>query len=145
MTTVFTRTVARFLMVPTFMVAAALLVRGYSDVGDGFSAGVVAALGVLMQYVGLGYRDAERLLPVRLAPAWAFAGLGLALMVALVPLVAGRSMLTHFPRPGASVTKLGTLELITPVLFDVGVALLVFGAVVGIIRTLAHADDGRPA
>ncbi|MGI8439045.1 MAG: MnhB domain-containing protein [Thermoleophilaceae bacterium] len=145
MTTVLTRTVARLLMVPTFVVAGAVLVKGYSDVGDGFSAGVVAALGVLMQYVGLGYRDAERLLPMRLAPAWGFAGLGLALSVAFVPAAAGRPLLTHSPGPGAPVTKFGTLELITPVLFDVGIALLVFGAVVGIIRTLAEADDGRAA
>lgn len=145
MTTVLTRMVARLLMVPTFVVAGAVLVKGYSDVGDGFSAGVVAALGVLLQYLGLGYRDAERLLPMRLAPAWAFAGLGLALAVAFVPAAAGRPLLTHAPGPGAPVTKLGTLELITPVLFDVGVAFLVFGAVVGIIRTLAGADDGRAA
>ena len=145
MTTVLTRMVARLLMVPTFVVAGAVLVKGYSDVGDGFSAGVVAALGVLLQYLGLGYRDAERLLPMRLAPAWAFAGLGLALAVTFVPAAAGRPLLTHAPGPGAPVTKLGTLELITPVLFDVGVAFLVFGAVVGIIRTLAGADDGRAA
>ncbi len=145
MSAVLPRTVGRVLAAPAFMVAAALLVGGYAGVGDGFSAGVVAALGVLMQYVALGYRDAERLLPGRWAPPAAFLGLLLALLVALVPLVAGRPLLTHWPGPGAPVVKLGKLELMTPVLFDIGVALLVFGAVVGLVRVLAAAADRGPS
>ncbi len=145
MSTVLSRTVARLMIAPALMVGAALLVGGYAGVGDGFSAGVVAALGVLMQYVALGYRDAERLLPGRLAPAAAFVGVLLALLVALVPLVAGKPLLTHWPGPQQPVAKLGKLELMTPVLFDVGVALLVLGSVVGLVRLLAAAADRGPA
>lgn len=137
--------VGRLLAAPALMIAAALLVGGYAGVGDGFSAGVVAALAVLMQYVTLGYRNAERLLPGRWAPGAAFAGVLLALLVALVPLVAGRPLLTHWPGPDAPVTTFGKLELMTPVLFDVGVALLVFGSVVGLVRVLAAAADRGPA
>jgi len=43
------------------------------------------------------------------------------------------------------VVKLGKLELMTPVLFDVGVALLVLGSVVGLVRLLAAAADRGPA
>ncbi|HSI97071.1 MAG TPA: MnhB domain-containing protein, partial [Gaiellaceae bacterium] len=132
-----TRTAARLLLAPTFVIALAILVKGYGDVGDGFNAGVVAALGVLMQYLAFGYHEAERLLPVRLASAGAIAGLLLALVVAFAPLVWGDPPLTHLPAPGADAVRLGTLELITAVVFDVGVFLLVFGAVVGIIRTIA--------
>jgi hypothetical protein len=39
------------------------------------------------------------------------------------------------------VVKLGTLELITAVAFDVAVFLLVLGAVVGIIRAVALAEE----
>lgn len=145
MSDVLPRSVGRLLAAPTLMVAAGLLVGGYAGVGDGFSAGVVAGLGVLMQYVALGYRDAERLLPGRLAPAAAFLGLLLALLVALIPLTVGKPLLTHWPGPGEHVTKLGKLELMTPVLFDVGVALLVFGAVVGLVRVLAAAAERGPA
>ena len=44
-----TRVVARMLLAPILVVALAILVKGFVDVGDGFSAGVVAALGILLQ------------------------------------------------------------------------------------------------
>ena len=42
------------LLGPAMMVAAAIIVKGYGDVGDGFSAGVVVALAVALRYVTLG-------------------------------------------------------------------------------------------
>ena len=144
MSTALTQAVARILLAPTLMIAVAILVNGYGDVGDGFSAGVVAALGVLAQYVVLGAREAERWLPVRLAPVFALGGLAIALLTAFVPLAFGDPLLTHAPSPGAKVVHLGTLELLTAVLFDVGVFLLVLGATVGIIHAIAAADEERP-
>jgi multicomponent Na+:H+ antiporter subunit B len=38
-TTVLTRAVSRLLLAPVLMVAAAVLIKGYADVGDGFAAG----------------------------------------------------------------------------------------------------------
>lgn len=143
-TTLMTRVVSRLLLAPAIVVAAAILVKGYSSVGDGFSAGVVAALGVVTQYVAFGYREADRLLPVRLAPIGAVVGLLLALVVTFWSVLRGDPLLTHAPPPGSDVIHLGTLELITAVAFDVGVFLLVFGAVVGILRAVATArvEDG---
>ncbi|MFO7573419.1 MAG: MnhB domain-containing protein [Gaiellaceae bacterium] len=139
MTTLMTQVIARLLLAPSLVLAAAILVKGYSSVGDGFSAGVVAALGVLTQYLAFGFREADRLLPVRLAPAGAIAGLLLALAVTFSSVLRGEPLLTHSPPPGSDVIHLGTLELITAVAFDVGVFLLVFGATVGILRTVAMA------
>ena len=144
MTTALTRTAARLVLAPTMVVAAAILVKGYSDVGDGFNAGVVAALGVLTQYLAFGRSEVERLLPVRLAPAVAITGLVLALTVTFAPVLVGDPPLTHLPGPGEDVVRLGTLELLTAVVFDVGVFLLVLGAVVGIIRTIVLTAE-RPA
>ena len=144
MTTALTRTAARLVLAPTMVVAAAILVKGYSDVGDGFNAGVVAALGVLTQYLAFGRSEVERLLPVRLAPAAAITGLVLALTVTFAPVLVGDPPLTHLPGPGEDVVRLGTLELLTAVVFDVGVFLLVLGAVVGIIRTIVLTAE-RPA
>jgi len=143
-TTALTRTAARLVLAPTMVVAAAILVKGYSDVGDGFNAGVVAALGVLTQYLAFGRSEVERLLPVRLAPAVAITGLVLALTVTFAPVLVGDPPLTHLPGPGEDVVRLGTLELLTAVVFDVGVFLLVLGAVVGIIRTIVLTAE-RPA
>jgi multisubunit Na+/H+ antiporter MnhB subunit len=56
-----------------------------------------------------------------------------------VPVALGDPVFDHYPGPDAHVVYLGTLELITPVLFDVGVFLLVFGFAVGSVRAIAHA------
>ena len=137
-TSVLTQTVAKVLLLPTFVAAFALLVKGYAQPGDGFSAGVVASLGVLLQYLVLGRREVERLVTVRNAPSIAGAGLLLSLSVAAVPVLLGEPVLTHYPRPGEDVVYLGTLELITPVLFDLGIFLLVFGFAVGATGAFAH-------
>ena len=139
MTSLMTQVVVRLLLAPSVVIAVAVLVKGYSSVGDGFSAGVIAAVGVLAVYLALGYEQADRLLPVRLAPVGAIAGLLIALVVTFSSIMRGEPLLTHSPPPGADVIHLGTLELITAVAFDVGVFLLVFGAVVGIVRTIAVA------
>ncbi len=143
-TTVLTQTVSRLLLASAWVIAGAVLVKGYADTGDGFSAGVIAAIGVLLQYVAFGYTEAHRLLPVRYAPAGVVAGLLLSLVVAFVPVLRGRPVLTHAPPPGVEVIHLGTLELLTAVAFDVGVFMLVCGFIVGtidIIARLAHRRD----
>jgi multisubunit Na+/H+ antiporter MnhB subunit len=134
------------LLAPLLVVAAAILVKGFTDVGDGFSAGVVAALGILLQYVTLGREEVERTLPVRFLPHAAFVALLGALAVALVPLLRGDPILTHLPPPGAEVATVGKLELMTAVAFDACVFLVVLGAVVGIVHAVARAyEEMEPA
>jgi multisubunit Na+/H+ antiporter MnhB subunit len=144
-TTELTRAVARLLLAPVLVVAVAVLVKGYVDVGDGFAGGVIAALGVLLQYLAFGRAAVQRVLPVRRAAHVAVAGLLIALAVAFVPLLAGAAPLQHAPAPGAEVVHLGSLELLTAVAFDVGVFLLVLGMVVGTIQLVAATPPARPA
>ncbi|MCO5222120.1 MAG: MnhB domain-containing protein [Thermomicrobiales bacterium] len=133
------RQAARLLLLPTWMVAFAILIKGYSDSGDGFSGGVIAALGVIMQYVTFGTAVAEKLRPVRYARQIALTGLLLALATAFTPVLRGQSIMTHFPGPNEHATHIGSLELTTPFLFDIGVFLLVMGVCVGVFDLLAHA------
>ena len=143
MTSTMTRTVARLLLLPTLVTALAILVKGYTQPGDGFSAGVVAALGVLLQLMVFGREEAEKIPGVRQAGTLAFVGLLAALTLALAPLLLGDAVLTHYPPPGAKVAHFGTLEFITPVLFDCAVFLLVFGFVVGTVGAISRAtEDG---
>lgn len=143
MTTVLTRMVARLLLVPVLMVAAAILIKGYVDVGDGFAAGVIAALGVLLQYLAFGRAAVERVLPVRHAPKLAIGGLLVALAVAFIPVLGGQAPLQHAPAPGAEAIHLGTLELLTAVAFDAGVFALVLGMVVATIHLIASTVEER--
>ena len=134
------RVVARLLPGPSLIFAAALIVKGYAEVGDGFAAGVIVALAIALIYVALGAEGAETALPIlRHAQKLAVGGLLLALTSGFFPLVTGDPPVTHHPRPGDHVTKIGTLELFTPLLFDIGVFLLV----VGLLTMLLH-QFGRP-
>lgn len=142
--TIAVRAVARLLLAPSLVVAVAIMVKGYSDVGDGFSAGVIVALAVALQYVAYGARRAEAELPVlRLAPFVAGGGLLLALAVGFLPALGGKPIFTHWPPPGVHPIRIGTLEFLTAVVFDIGVFLLVVGVLVVLVHQLA--DEGPAA
>lgn len=137
--TVALEVIAPRLLGPALMVAAAIIVKGYTDVGDGFSAGVIVATAIALRYVVLGPERTERGLPVlRHAPVLVAAGLLLALAVASIGPLRGDPPFTHLPPPGDDVVKLGTLELITAVAFDIGVFLLVTASLVVLVHHLAR-------
>ena len=138
--------VAPRLLGPAVVVALALIVKGYQDIGDGFSAGVIVALAIALRYVALGVDGAERGLPLlRYAPQTAACGLLLALAVGFVPVALGDPPFTHLPRPRAHVVHFGTVELLTAVAFDVGVFLLVAGALTVMLHHLARLVEGDRA
>jgi multisubunit Na+/H+ antiporter MnhB subunit len=142
MTTVMTKMVARLLLLPSFVIALAMLLHGYVNVGDGFSAGVVASSGVALQYIVFGWRESEARFPAwRFAPLLALVGLATVLLVVFVPVVFGEPLLTHYPRPHIHVVHLGSIEFLTAVLFDIGVFLLVFGFIVTTISMFARAAE----
>ena len=141
MSSVLTRTVARLLLLPTLVVAVATLVKGYSQTGDGFSAGVIAATGVLLQYLAFGRRAIRHVLPPVVAPAAVAFGLLLALLVAFVPSLLGQQVLTHAPPPSAPVIHFGVLEVHTAVVFDVAIFSIVFGFVVGVLDRFGAAQE----
>lgn len=141
MTTVMTRIVARILLLPTYLIALAVMIKGYADIGDGFSAGVIASLGVILQGVAFGPDEFDRLPLVRFAPLAPLVGVALALGVAFGPVLAGKPILSHWPAPGEEVVHFGTLELFTPLLFDIGVFLIVFGFCVGSVGAIARAIE----
>ena len=133
------KVVAPRLLPIAVVVAVALIVKGYTDVGEGFGAGVIVALAVGLRYVVLGLERADRSMPfVRRADAIAACGLLIALACGFVGIPFGEPPFTHHPLPGEPVLKVGTLELSTAVGFDVGIFLLVVGIVVLLIRELSR-------
>lgn len=137
-TSVMTRTIARLLLVPTMITAAAILIKGYVEPGDGFSAGVIVSLGILMQYLAFGREQVERLLPLRGVGYLGFIGLLLTLVIAFRPLFFGGPLMTHWPPPDDDVIYFGTLEIITAVAFDIGIFLLVVGYGIGTLSLIAR-------
>jgi multicomponent Na+:H+ antiporter subunit B len=123
------------------VVAVSLIVKGYTDVGDGFAAGVVVALGISLSYLALGPEGAERVLPfLRHSPVFLVGGLALALTAGFFPLALGEPLFSHHPAPGEDVVHIGSLELFTPLLFDLGVFLLVVGVLSVLLHQLATFD-----
>lgn len=99
-----------------------LLLRGHNSPGGGFIAGLIAviAFALLMLAESPDYVRARLVYP----PA-AFAGIGvvISLTVGILPLVLGQAFLS-----GIWIANLGT-----PLLFDIGVYLAVFGSVLMIL------------
>jgi multicomponent Na+:H+ antiporter subunit B len=133
-----TEVVAPRLLPVAVIVALALIVRGYADVGEAFGAGVIVALAVGLRYVILGPEVTDRSTPlVRRAELLAATGLLIALAFGFSGVLRGDPPFTQFPGPGEPVLHIGSLELSTALGFDVGLFLLVIGAVVLLIRQLS--------
>jgi multicomponent Na+:H+ antiporter subunit B len=136
------RVVAWLLLGPSGVVAAGLIVKGYAEVGDGFGAGVIVSLAIALSYLAVGIAGTETDVPMlRHAPAIAIGGMLLALGSGFFPVVLGEPPVTHRPRPGEHVVKIGTLELFTPLIFDVGIFLLVVGVLTVLLHQLAHPEE----
>lgn len=131
---------ARILLLPCWLIAFAVMLQGYSDVGDGFSAGVIAALGVLLQGLAFGAEELDRMTLSRIAPILSFVGLGVALLTVFLPLLFGEELMTHWPGINGEMHHFGILEFATPVLFDLGVFLVVYGFCVGGVHAIAREE-----
>lgn len=136
--------IARLVLPVSLMLAAAFLVGGLSGTGDGFAAGAVAALGIVVQPLAFGRERGLALTPVRRLAAAAAGGLAGALVVAFAPVLAGKPLFTHTPAAGQAPIVLGTLELTTSFAFDVAIALLVVGVTVGVLAILDGSPDEEP-
>lgn len=134
------QTGARLLLIPGWVIAIAMTLKGYADIGDGFSGGVIAALVVLLQGLAFGAEELEKMTLARIAPILSFVGLFLAYGVAFVPTFFGYPLFTHFPRMNHKVFHFGAIEFITPVIFDIGVFLVVYGFCVGAMMAVARAE-----
>ncbi|HET7408611.1 MAG TPA: MnhB domain-containing protein [Paracoccaceae bacterium] len=122
--------VARGIFPLLLAAALALWARGYAEPGDGFSAGALAGAGAVLLFVACDHDEARRRAGAEAAPVLLAVGLILALATVLAPVAFGLAPVTHFPRPGREVASIGVLELHTATVFDLGVGISVYGAVV---------------
>lgn len=138
MTAFVTRLILPFILV----FAASLCVRGYADIGDGFSAGAIGALGAVAHLTSSRHGDSSARLsrgPMGLIVLGLFA----VLAVVWVGPMLGHPPVTHAPPAGADVMKIGAWEMHTSLLFDLGVAMVVYGALVAVFDRI-FPDFGDP-
>jgi multicomponent Na+:H+ antiporter subunit B len=130
------RSGARLLVPLMLLFSLFLLVRGHNEPGGGFVGGLVAATAFALVLLSEGLGEARRLL--RFDPlAFVAAGLLVALASGLPPLLGARPFMTGLwlKLPLPVVGKVGS-----PVVFDVGVYLVVLGIVLAILFALAEEE-----
>jgi multicomponent Na+:H+ antiporter subunit A len=124
------RTAARLLMPLLLVFALFLLLRGHNEPGGGFVGGLVAAAAFALYAVAYGVQHARQALLVRPLTLLG-GGLLLALISGLPAVLAGQPFL-------AALWASGPVAIGTPILFDLGVFLVVAGVVVMMIFSLAE-------
>ena len=124
------RTAARLLMPLLLLFSVFLLLRGHNEPGGGFVGGLVAAAAFSLYGIAYGVERARRALLVRPVTL-----LGSGLLIALVSgapaVLRGQPFLT-------AQWVLEPVALGTPVVFDVGVFLVVAGVVLMMVFSLAE-------
>lgn len=122
-------TVARMVILLMLLFSLYLLVRGHNQPGGGFVGGLVAASALVLHAIANGVSATRRRL--RVDPrAVAMIGVAVAIVAGLVAAFSGAPFLT-----GVWVFPAG-IPLGTPLLFDVGVYLVVVGAVTALVFAL---------
>jgi multisubunit Na+/H+ antiporter MnhB subunit len=127
--------IARLVMVFALMIAFSHWLYGGGQPGDGFTAGVIAGLAVALNYVVRGYARTRRALPWVKPRRFLMGGLILALGNAVIyaPLLG---------RPFLGVVDFGDapagLHLSSTLVFELAIALTVFGAVTLILDTISN-------
>ncbi|SDF77131.1 multisubunit sodium/proton antiporter, MrpB subunit [Limimonas halophila] len=131
-------TATRLLMSLILMFSVYILFRGHNQPGGGFIAGLIAASAVILYSVAFGPQWARDALRV---PALSIAGFGLfvAALSGVLSLIGGEPFLTglwYEPHLGLSMH----VALSTPLMFDIGVYLVVVGALTAIALELEEAS-----
>lgn len=129
-------TVTRLVFFIILLFSIYLLLRGHNSPGGGFIAGVMTALGILLQLIAADLHYVRRVFWVepRLLAA---IGLLTSFTTGLVPLAFGYPFLTstfgHFHVP-----ILGDVEIATAMFFDFGVYFVVVGGTLLMMTTMAE-------
>ena len=129
-------TVTRLVFFVVLLFSFYLRLRGHNSPGGGFIAGVMTALGILLQSIASDLRYVR--LVLRVEPR-VLAGIGLmiSLTTGLVPMLLGYPFLTstfgHVHVPG-----LGEVEIASAFFFDLGVYCVVVGGSLLMMITLAE-------
>ncbi|HET6244491.1 MAG: Na+/H+ antiporter subunit B [Bacteroidetes bacterium] len=127
-------TASRFLLPLLLLFSIFLLIRGHNEPGGGFVGGLVASTAFALYTIANGVKYATATLQVKpgifIATGLSFAvGSGILPLFFQLPFLTGLWSDFHIPAFG---------KLSTPLLFDVGVFLVVFGVTNTIVFSLAE-------
>jgi len=129
-------TLTRLLFPVMLVVAMFLLLRGHDLPGGGFSAGMVVAIAIILQYMVGGTDWTEDRLRLR-PPLWLGGGLLVASGTGLAAWLFGRPFMTSY-FGYAELPWIGQVPTASALIFDIGVFMLVVGATLLMLVALAH-------
>jgi multisubunit Na+/H+ antiporter MnhB subunit len=129
MKSVILKTATRLLSSIVLVFAVYLLWRGHHEPGGGFIAALVAATGFALVALSEGPQTVRRGIFVT-PPHLIGIGMGLALLAGSLAMLRNKAFLTGLWWPGQN-ALLGT-----PLLFDIGVFLVVLGAILTVVLAL---------
>ncbi|MGB1289235.1 MAG: MnhB domain-containing protein, partial [Aggregatilineales bacterium] len=140
--TPFTRMVARLVLPLTFMIALVHLLQGGGAPGDGFTAGAITGLVVALWFVIFGYEATKAELTIVAPYRLMRAGLLIVTINALIPMLSGGTF-AEYLNYGKSLgivemLDIFHLKLTSTLVFEIGVAIAVFGGATAIMETIAY-------
>ena len=131
----------RLLQPLALVVAVYLLLRGHNQPGGGFIAGLVVAIGFILQYIVAGTAWVESHMKLR-PPRWISYGLLTAISCGLGAWLFGYPFLTTHTGH-LDLGLLGETHLPSAAIFDIGVFAVVVGATMLILTALSHQSIRR--
>ena len=134
---------ARVLLSFALLVALHMFLRGHDLPGGGFVAGLIAALALIMQYMGDDLRRMLALIRIDFR-LWIGGGVVIAGLTGLASVVAGFPFLTSGTRHPV-VPLLGEIPLASAMGFDLGVFMTVFGTTLLTLTSLGQVRRKPPA
>ena len=135
----FFRFLASIMLPILLMFSLALLLRGHNQPGGGFVGGLVASSGIILMTLAYGPDEVRSRLRIDFLRSM-FYGLAIAAGSGVVGLIVGiafQDALWWKPL----IRGIGRLELGTPLLFDIGVYIVVFSVTSSIV--MAMAEEGE--
>lgn len=135
----FFKYLARLMLPVLLLFSLFLLLRGHNQPGGGFVGGLVGSSSIILMTLAYGADEVRQRLRIDFLRAM-FYGLAIALISGCVGFIAGiafQDALWWKP----FIQGIGRLELGTPLLFDVGVYVVVFSATSSIVMHMAEESE----
>ena len=121
------------------LLAIYALYRGHNEPGGGFIGGLILSASLIFKILAFGPHEIHERLwctPRQLI----ISGLSAALIAGLMPLAVGKDFLQSLWLPTFELPLLGSMHIGTPLLFDIGVFMIVIGFVLTVILELQEAE-----
>jgi len=136
MSSLILRTAMRLIVPLSLLFAAYMALKGHNHPGGGFIGGLIAAVAIALYRMSFGAQAFRQLVPVHPRDL-IVAGLSLAMIATLTPMLFGKPALT------SKVTTVegpfgGEMHLASALVFDAGVLLVVVGVSIGMIVRLSE-------